>query len=451
MRKLIIITFLIIICFVSLALVPWKQTLERQIIAVLESHGFTNVSLHVSGVGLHSIVLDDIAFSGENAIRLKNVKIDYTFSGLRARQLESLTILEPSILIRQQKSIWVIAGLENIKSSPSSKPINITLLNEMLEKLPFNRLIIEKGSMSIQADSWKLSLPLNITFEKSLQKISYKGNAATFSKGNIEAKTGDIEANLNFENVSQTWKGDWHIDQIATAGTPTPVPALAGGGTLNAKENKFNISGALQSKDELYKLNFDYNHSFDKEIVSVLSITSAQMPWKQGNLRLTGLKIPVSQDRALSMNIQVDRVSVDELLGAMTGQKVNATGYVSGSLPVTIGTKGNITVGRGKLDATGPGTINMPPDAIPGDNKQVALARDILADLNYNVLSISTNSDDQGDMSVAMKVEGSNPAVYNGRDVKLNVNLTGDVLDFIQQNVMLFTKPQNLWEHNRNE
>ena len=452
MRRLFIAGFAITSLVIAIVIaVPWKRALEQQLISALEKHGFSEVSLQVAGVGLHSIVLEDIVFGGENAVRLKNVKIDYSAAGLRARRLESVTILAPTFVVRQQGARWIVQGLESLQASPPSVPLNVASLNKIINQIPVDRVIVENGEMNIQADLWSLSLPLNMTIDKSPDKISYKSNGAHFRKGDIEAESGDMIVDLHFEKDSQTWRGNWQIDKVRVDGVSTPIPLLSGDGTLSAKEDAINIYGSLKSKDEPYKMEFGYDHSFDKTSASLLTLASAEMPWKEGHLKVKDVKIPLGETRALNLNIQVDRVSVDELLGAMTGQRVTATGYVSGTIPVTVTKKGDLIFGAGQLKATGPGMINMPPDAIPGDNKQVALARSILADLNYEALSISLNNDNQGDLGVLMNVEGSNPAVYEGRAVKLNVNLTGDVLDFIQQNVILFTKPQNLWEHNEDK
>ena len=77
--------------------------------------------------------------------------------------------------------------------------------------------------------------------------------------------------------------------------------------------------------------------------------------------------------------------------------------------------------------------------------------REILEDFGYTRLSIAMNSDKKNNLGILMSIEGSNPAVYNGRAVKLNVNLTGDVLDFIRQNIMLLTNPESILEHGERE
>lgn len=434
-----------------LALAPWKSILEKQIVSALETRGFPDVKLHVAGLGLKSIVLSDITFGTEDPLTLQNVKIDYSFAGLKSKRLEKLTISAPVFVLRQIDGKWIVVNFQNKPSVATAKPMNVETLTDMLQAIPFDQVVVEKGSMSVEADTWNLKLPLEAVFDRKRATISYKADTAHFRKGNIEAIINNLVADIHLTASTKAWKGNWQTDHIDLKGTPATPPTLKGSGKIDALGAAMVVDGVLQSDDKSYQMSFRYDHSFDSATKSVLTLPSAAMPWKEGALKLVDLKVPMGQAQPLRLNVQVNNVSIDELLGAMTGERVAGTGNVSGTIPVTIAKNGDLIFGQGNLKAAGPGTINMPPDAIPGDNEQIVLVRNILANLNYTALSITLNNDSQNNLGVTMSVEGSNPDVYNGRAVKLNVNLTGDVLDFIQQNVMLLTKPQTLWEDGANE
>ena len=64
-----------------------------------------------------------------------------------------------------------------------------------------------------------------------------------------------------------------------------------------------------------------------------------------------------------------------------------------------------------------------------------------MKNLHYTVLSIGMDSDKNHKLSAVLAVEGNNPDVANGRPVKLNVHLNGDLLDFIQQSLMSLIDP----------
>jgi len=132
------------------------------------------------------------------------------------------------------------------------------------------------------------------------------------------------------------------------------------------------------------------------------------------------------------------------LMQTLTGSRVSATGTMSGNIPVIIRPDGSYTLGKGQLKADSNGSMSMPSEIIPGDTEQMDLVREILGNLHYSVLSASVYTSGKQGVVVRLALEGNNPDVYGGRAVKLNVNLTGDILDFIQQNAMLLTKPEQL-------
>lgn len=449
MRKILVIITVMIAGLAALAvLTPWKTILEGQIHKALAAQGFSDVSLRVSGWGLHGIVLDDLRFGADAPLRFRNVSVDYSWESLRARRLEGLTIAGPSLLVKKREDKWVIEGMADVLSARAdAPPLSVASLTATLQRLPFDKIGVVEGGLTVSGDDMDASLPLAGQYQKREGKLTYKADSLNVRKGNITATTGNATAEMTLDPAAQSWQGAWQVDKIGIEGAAAPVPPLSGAGTIVAAGNDIKVNGQLQSADRSYQVRFSYEYSFAADKAAMLTIESAVMPWKEGRLRLAAVKIPMSGPaRDLRLNVQADNISVDALLGAVTGKRVQATGTISGFVPVTLRAGGDILFHRGSLKTSSPGKIVMPPDAIPGDNQQIALVREILADLNYTSLSIAMDNDQKNDLGILMTVEGNNPAVYKGRAVKLNVNLTGDVLDFIRQNVMLLTRPEALWE-----
>jgi hypothetical protein len=139
------------------------------------------------------------------------------------------------------------------------------------------------------------------------------------------------------------------------------------------------------------------------------------------------------------------------LLQYLTGQDAVATGTVSGTLPISLSEKGALSVQDVALQSNEPGTIKMPPESIPGDNPQVAFVREVLGDFYYsNLLAKIENTQDKK-LSVILIVEGKNPNVQGGRPVKINVHLKGDLLAFIEQNLLWLYDPIKLMERGKHE
>jgi hypothetical protein len=174
-----------------------------------------------------------------------------------------------------------------------------------------------------------------------------------------------------------------------------------------------------------------------------IDIGSAALSWKGGELTARQVHVAPASSPAAKFDVQIRHVSVDALLQALTGNRLSATGTVSGVLPVIVGADGALSFGKGTLKTDAPGTLNMPPESIPGDNPQVDQVRKVLKDFHYSGLSIAISSERGNRVSMLIALQGNNPGMYDGRPVNLNVSLTGDVLDYIKQNVLLLTDPKS--------
>ncbi|MEJ0062255.1 MAG: YdbH domain-containing protein [Alphaproteobacteria bacterium] len=247
------------------------------------------------------------------------------------------------------------------------------------------------------------------------------------------------------------WRGKWRIADIVIEGLGLPIAVLNGGGTLTADAERLALDGKLASADHAWQAEFNVDQIFAAPEKSRLNIVRAAMPWNGGKVSAHDVALPLGgQKRDLTIDLQVEKISLDALLQQLTGNRASAQGLVSGALPVTLKADGAILVDEGKLQAIQPGTIAIAPEVIPGDNEQIALVRDVLKDLHYSYLTIGMNSDKEGKLSALLTVEGSNPAVDNGRAVKLNVHLTGDVLSFVQQSLIPLSDPGKLMQQGRN-
>jgi hypothetical protein len=164
------------------------------------------------------------------------------------------------------------------------------------------------------------------------------------------------------------------------------------------------------------------------------------LPWQGGTISVKKLHVPYFETTPLDLSLNVKNVSLDALLSASTGSKARATGVVSGVLPVIVTRDGSFTLKNGSLKTASGGVINLSPDLIPGDIPQVALVRDALKDFRYTDFSMAIKSADDKQLSMLLSLQGNNPDVYNGRTVKLNVHLTGDVVELMTQTMQILGK-----------
>ncbi len=434
----------------AVAIMPWQKVLEGQLKSMLSARGFQNVNLNIAGLGWKGIILENITFGGDTPLTLRNVTIDYTLPEIRQKMVGGLTVSGLDLQAQKVDGKWVVAGLEGLMKPQSTEKAAVTLPVTRLELafIPFNRLSVEDSHIAVISDTWQIALPLKVYAKKiPTPKLTYEATQDIQLKfGSIEAVANGAKAELALTESEKRWSGTWAIDKVEVAGLPEKIPALKGAGTISLDaEARMRIQGQFISADKKYNLEFRYEDDFNHPEKSKLTIVKASLPWKGGAIGLQNAQMLLKNTKQpISFNLQVKAVSIDELLQTLTGKRVSATGLVSGSVPVVIARNGELTIKKGTLKAHGPGVISMPPDAIPGDNQQIELVRNILGDLQYSQFSISTEGDTKNNFAVLLALEGHNPDVYNGRAVKLNVRLTGDVLDFVQQNLMLLNNPEKL-------
>ena len=271
----------------------------------------------------------------------------------------------------------------------------------------------------------------------------YKASGLKFSAGELEVETKDVSLQLLLSKDNK-WEGQWHIKDLAIKSSAAgEVPALQGSGTLVADGNHAVLDGKLGSADGSYNTIFRLNYALNKAATSQATVALITLPWNGGRLSVRNMQLPMGAHEAVNATLEVENVSIAELMQSFTGKRATGTGVVSGKLPITLGADGALTLHEGVLQAVEPGTIALAPDAIPGDNEQVALVRQVLEDLHYSVLSIAVDSGVDKKLSVLMTLQGNNPKVYKGKQVKLNVHLTGDILDAVRQS-MLTSNPTKL-------
>jgi hypothetical protein len=425
----------------ALILIPWKMEIARRLEHILEAKGFQNMNLTLSKLGPGSATIRDVTV-GDGNLALKNLVIHYSPLELWKGNLRGLEISDLSLEIRREEGAWAVSGFKGRRDEPGPvRPLTIPAGMS----IPFDLLSIKNSQVNIAADTWTMSVPAQLEWQKiPAPEISAESKSARFDRAGMSAVAAALH--MQARSGPEGWDGKWDVRGLQIKADSFPLPEMAGEGTIRAGAEKIELEGRFKSGDGAYQAAFHLDYPLSADAKPVLILTHAAMPWKGGTIETRNVAIPVggaAKSRPpVRIVLQARGVSVDELMQALTGKRVTATGAVSGTLPLTLERDGSVSLGEGDLQATGPGIITMPPDLIPGDNEQVVLTRQILRNFHYRELSVAVDHGAGRDVSLILALEGNNPDVYDGRPVKLNVRLTGDVLDFIQQNAMFIKDPK---------
>ena len=288
-----------------------------------------------------------------------------------------------------------------------------------------------------------------LTADHLVLRYSPPGNEISADAAGLQFNKDDMKAHAaKASGHIKNGDGNWSLEDTALQAGSITLPVIDGSGKLRSTSGTFLLSGGLKSKDDAYRADFSLDYPSAHPDNAQLKLIYVSMPWKGGTLTTKDVAVPLFGRQPIKLTLQIRQVSTDALLQAMTGQHVSATGTVSGSLPLVIDRDGTVSFGAGILQADGAGNISMPADAIPANNEQVGMVRDILKNFHYKALSINIDSDKNG-VSLLVALEGNNPDMYDGRPVKLNVHLAGDVLGYIRQNVLFLTSPETLLKQDK--
>lgn len=336
----------------------------------------------------------------------------------------SLPPLEPTYR-KRRKWPWVLLALLLLLAGG----LYVAPWHSALET-QLKQFLTSKGFQNVSLSISQISLT-----SAELKDISFRYKAIKLA--------ADRAGLSGITKAANNWTGNWQIENLTVSDLGTEIPPLAGQGTLAASPEAIAAEGSFASADKAWNGNFKYENA-------ALDIKRAALPWNGGTVSVENVHMKIGADAPTNLTLQIRKVDLNALLQQLTGKRATGTGIVSGDLPATI-TKDNTIIFRdGQLSAEAPGTITMAPDAIPGDNEQLALMREVLKNFHYSLLSVDVASDKENKLSITMKLEGNNPDAYDGKPVKLNVHLGGDVLDFIQQNVLTLNDPKKYLEHQEN-
>lgn len=446
MKRLFLFLLIVILLggVVSYFAVPWNAVLEQRVMAYLQERGVNNVTFSINNVGLHQATFDNIQIGTEDPLLLQSVTVQYHPKELLDGNLQDIELTGLDIKILQTDEGWKIAGIDELRPQGPRKGSNLGL-SDVIKFLPFSSVTVKDSHLRVSGKSIQTSLPFNMHLTKNPKTVlEMTINASNLTAASSDASLGVVTVRAEPDEL-RNWKGTWALESL-DLGEALPIPVLKGGGTLTNVADSVTIDGSFASADKSYNASFSTLIDIKASEKNALTVKSAAFPFKQGIVSAKDTRIPFDRKNNIAINLDVKKVSLNDLMQKLTGQRVTATGTVSGRMPVILKPDGSYTLGKGTLKADSNGLIQMPPEAIPGDNEKTQLVREILENLHYSVFSAGVDTSGKDGLVVRLSLEGNNPDVYNGRIVKLNVNLTGDVLDFIQQNAMLFTNPEKLLE-----
>ena len=155
-----------------------------------------------------------------------------------------------------------------------------------------------------------------------------------------------------------------------------------------------------------------------------LDLKQLQLALFGGQVRGTGQQIDLSKDAKVLL--QLDKLQLAELLKQHPSADITGQGTLSGTLPLSI-EQGKLTVAQGSVAALEPGGQiayqSEKAQAMAASNQGMKIVMQALQNFHFSVLSAGVSYSKEGQLVLALKLEGNNPDFEKGRAVNFSINL----------------------------
>lgn len=172
------------------------------------------------------------------------------------------------------------------------------------------------------------------------------------------------------------------------------------------------------------KLNALYKTTAPDWFKGQLDLKQLQLALFGGQVKAAEQQIDLSKDAKVLL--QLDKLQLAELLKQHPSADMTGQGTLSGTLPLSI-EQGKLTVAQGSVAALEPGgKIAYQPQqaqAMAASNQGMKIVMQALQNFHFSVLSAGVSYSKEGQLLLALKLEGNNPDFEQGRAVNFSINL----------------------------
>ncbi|MFA5677191.1 MAG: YdbH domain-containing protein [Pseudomonas sp.] len=172
-----------------------------------------------------------------------------------------------------------------------------------------------------------------------------------------------------------------------------------------------------------------YRAGLDQLAEGTLDLGGASLGVLDGQIQLEPATIDLgeTQQRLIA---RVEGVELARLFEVYPAEGLSGRGTLDGRFPVSL-VNGKLLIEEGQLQARQPGGIlryqAQQLQDMAASNPNLEQLAVVLDDFRYRVLASDVSYDEQGVLMLGLRLEGSNPAFQQGRQVNLNIQLEEDI------------------------
>ena len=154
-----------------------------------------------------------------------------------------------------------------------------------------------------------------------------------------------------------------------------------------------------------------------------------------GTLSASRIRLDTNR-RSNSFTLAFRDISLAEMVRLQQFEDIDATGRISGTLPITIGPSGlSISNGKASADSSGGYIRYRPKDggtAMRSASMETELLLKALDNYQYNELQADAAYRPDGQLTLQLQMKGKSPGLHETRPLHLNLNLDQNILSLIK-------------------
>lgn len=178
--------------------------------------------------------------------------------------------------------------------------------------------------------------------------------------------------------------------------------------------------------DISWDYSWDYSANAENSY-SVMALDNLTAAILGGEVSVPSLRLD-SRNLQSESNVVISNLNLETIVALAEYPGLHVDGFISGYLPISI-TDSSITLSDGLISALNPGgTISYIP-TIPAStlNPSLQLVNDALSNYRYDRLNTNVFYTENGDLTLAVQLQGFNPDMNQGQAINLNVNVTDNI------------------------
>ncbi len=187
----------------------------------------------------------------------------------------------------------------------------------------------------------------------------------------------------------------------------------------------------VRDVDGTLQLAVDWPPGGAELVVDQLTLTTDIGPFGPIDGRIV-LDRPWPPRTAEPQRLTIEGLSLAPLVEGFEIAALAAEGTIDADILFSFTEDGRLFIDEGRLTARGPGVLRYraadPPPLLAGQGQGVELLFTALADFRYQSLTAILHGYLDQELTVELRLSGSNPELYEGHPIELNVNLEAPIL-----------------------